>query len=175
MKRVLMVLMLTCGLARLVMAGAATQIKKPDNPLAMFVGKWVVVESMMGRESVGSGVATATWGPAKNSVIIEYTSIDGPMKGFNLTEIISREKPIGKYSLVWVDSFNKGLGLKVGTLSKGGVFQFQNSGLEGEVRSLSYTLISGGEEGFTISTYKEKPNEVSVPTMKLVFHRQSED
>ncbi len=169
MKNILLASLLFLSVMSASFVDADAQKSLPEDPLAMFIGDWQVTEGMMGREGTGSGIAHAKWSPNQNSVIIEYKSTIGPMAGFTLLEIISREKDDRHFSLAWVDSFNKGLGLKSGVLVDNNEFEFKNTSL-GQVTPLTaITTITADADGFTISTFKLISEGERRLSMKLEF------
>ena len=142
-----------------------------DNGLSMLIGEWTVSEEIAMRPDrpklKGKGKAYTKWGPGKNSVIIEYQTIEGPLKGFSLTEVISKEAEEGEFSLAWVDSFTSGIKIRKGTKLKDGSFQFTSDVVRNGEKIKVVSIIKSIHNSFNISTFHQRLNEEPTLFMSL--------
>ena len=150
----------------------------PASPLALFPGQWTVREELVfgDRVMAGRGSMTCTWGPGKHSVLIQYESVEGPMAGFKLTEMIARDAD-GSYALSWVDSRSPGIKVKRGTYTNEGGFSFitPRSRIDPTRPVESSTIVANDDGGFVITGYLHDGEESAKRTMTLTFARTEGD
>lgn len=116
-------------------AGSASQVDAEPDPhgqhasatgghdFRFMVGEWTVTETLepgpMGAGGSGTGRMVATLGPAGNSVLVDYRTETGPMKGFAMHEILSWDGEGETFSQTYVTSFEPGAASASGSFVDG--------------------------------------------------------
>ena len=138
--------------------------------LRSMIGRWTVVETFEAQTAdkrEGRGTLTVRPGPGGNSVFMEYRSIAGPMKGFELFEILSWHPGQRVFQMVYVTSFQPGMSTATGQLDGTDVV-FSRQERVGEAIVTSKSVLSDLKAGqFTLSSYEAKEGQPQRRTLVL--------
>ncbi len=138
--------------------------------LRSMIGQWAVVETFESKTAdkrEGRGTLTVRPGPGGNSVFMDYRSIDGPMKGFELFEILSWHPGQRVFQMVYVTSFQPGMSTATGQL-EGTDIAFSRQERVGGAIVTSKSVLSDLTNGqFTLSSYEAKEGQPQRRTLVL--------
>ncbi len=152
-------------------------------PLAFMVGEFDVASRIAmgpaGEASEGKGRMTSRWGPGRQSVLIDFESTEGRMRGFGLHQVITAVPRWGRgeaegeqrYELAYVQSFAPGIQTMEGERTEKGL-EFRSEVQRGQMTVESISVIEKTEAGFTITSYRKVGEGERQEAMKLEYVRK---
>lgn len=142
-----------------------------ENPLSMLIGRWEVKEELSigpdGARMNGKGQMVVKLGPGQHSILLEYATVEGPMQGFSLMEVIAKEPGEGKYSLIWVDAFSPGIKSMDGSFADGAFTFTSQEVLDGITMTTISRIVASSDGNIVISSSSQTGDEEPKPSMRL--------
>lgn len=152
----------------------AEMMAKPGPEMAKLkamVGTWDVEEiheaSPMGPAGKGRGVGRVTLGPGGLSMMIDYRSKAGHMKGFHGNGVLAWDEPSQSYRQVWVDNMMAMLQVGRGHW-EGEAFIMETEGtMMGKPYKSKDVFSDIGKGGFTLTSYMSMDGNPMAKMMTL--------
>ncbi len=152
----------------------ADMMAKPGPEMARMkamVGTWDVEEvieaSPMGPAGKGRGIGRVTLGPGGLSLMIDYQSKAGHMKGFHGNGVLAWDEPSQSYRQVWVDNMMAMLQVGKGRW-EGDTFIMETEGtMMGKPYKSKDVFSDLGKDGFTLTSYMSLDGSPMAKTMTL--------
>lgn len=162
-------------------AKPAFEMPKPGpemDRLKAFVGSFRVDEhheaGFMGPAGLSSGFSRVTEGPGGFSLLIDYTTLVGPMHGMKGHGVLGWDAEAKAYKQVWTDSMGPMIVMSTGNWEGDALVMRSEGTLMGKPYKEQDTFSGLGPEGFTLTVEMSLDGGPFQKAMTLIHHRLAE-
>jgi hypothetical protein len=156
----------------------ADMMQKPGPEMAKMkamVGTWAVEEiieaSPMGPAGKGRGTGRVTLGPGGLSMMIDYQSKAGHMKGFHGNGVLAWDEPSKSYKQAWVDNMMPMMLIGTGNWD-GDKFVMNSEGsMMGKPFKGRDEFTGMSKDGFTLTSFMSMDGSPMAKVMTLIHRR----
>lgn len=156
----------------------AAMMPKPGPEMAKIksmVGTWKVEETMetspMGPGGKGGGVSRVSSGPGGLSIIIDYRSTSGHMKGYRGHGVVAWDAEAKAYKQVWTDNMSQMIMLSTGSLEGDKLILNSEGTMMGKPFKSRDTMSGMGTDALTMVTEMSMDGSPMAKVMTLVQTR----
>ncbi len=156
----------------------ADMMPKPGPEMAKIkslMGTWEIQETMetgpMGPGGKGRGISHVSSGPGGLSIIIDYRSTSGHMKGFKGHSVVAWDAEAKAYKQIWTDNMMPMIMVSTGAWDGDKLVMTSEGTMMGKPYKSQDTLTGIGTDTFTVTSEMSMGGSPMAKAMTLVHHR----